>query len=55
MPNYTVQFSWYLDVDVSANTEGEAINMAKRSLPRCMGAPDEIDCIEVAEEEEEEE
>ena len=53
MPNFTVQFSWYLDVDVSANSEGEAINIAKRSLPRCMGAPDEIECIESDEEDEE--
>lgn len=52
MPNYTVQFSWYLDVDISANTEREAIEQAKRSLPRCMGAPDEIECIEADEEEE---
>ena len=52
MPNFTVQFSWYLDVDVSANSEGEAINIAKRCLPRQMGAPDEIECIEVDDEEE---
>lgn len=52
MPNFTVQFSWYLDVDVTANNEGEAINIAKLSLPRCMGAPDEIECIEVEEEDE---
>ena len=53
MPNFTVQFSWYLDVDVTANNEGEAINIAKRSLPRQMGAPDEIECIEVEDEEDE--
>lgn len=53
MPNFTVQFSWYLDVDVSARDEGEAINIAKRSLPRCMGAPDDIECVEVEDEEDE--
>lgn len=54
MPNYTVQFSWYLDVDISANNEAEAIEQAKQCLPRriCMGAPDEIECIEVEDEEE---
>ena len=52
MPNFTVQFSWYLDVDVSADSEGEAIDVAMGSLPRQMGAPDEIECIEVDEDEE---
>lgn len=52
MPNFTVQFSWYLDVDISANSEGEAIERAKRCLPRQMGAPDEIECVEVEEEDE---
>ena len=52
MPNYTVQFSWYLDVDLFAKNEGEAIEQAKRSLPRQMGAPDEIECIELEEDDE---
>jgi hypothetical protein len=52
MPNYTVQFTWNLDVDISANTEGEAIERAKRCLPRQMGAPDEIECVELEEEDE---
>jgi hypothetical protein len=52
MPNYTVQFSWYLEVDICADTEGEAIEQAQRCLPRQMGAPDEIECIELEEDDE---
>ena len=55
MPKFTVHFSWYTDIDIFADNEGEAIAKARRCLPVGKGAPDEIECQEWEEESEEEE